>query len=377
MNDQSGHAGVITNGTSKVTDAKPAQPTREGRASISARSIDERLEALMETVRTWNWRTVSLEAGLPPTDQTTLTVPGPPPIATATARENLEPLAHGPYMVQASAGSGPADTQPVVLEPTHSPVTDPFVPDEVPVDPNADTQTVLLEQTPRPVTDLSLPVDPEDASDDTGAPPARGPRPWTETWHDPIDRVWSQRWVKLAVLCVAAAVVVFLIIWGIRFAARSPGAGTPSPTTVPRRAAVHIHHHAFVAPIPAAQLARYQTFAQGLQSANAAATGAFVGAGSTPTTTQLAPAVTAYRAALNLYDFQLHFIQWPASMQPAITVEHAQLEALVSFLQSLPYVSPTGVSPWLSQLHVRAATAQTADNQVRQDLGLPGSSSFP
>ena len=49
----------------------------------------------------------------------------------------------------------------------------------------------------------------------------------------------------------------------------------------------------------------------------------------------------------------------------------------MSFLQSFSEVSPTGVGPWLSQFHDRADTAQTADNQVRQDLGLPSSSSFP
>ena len=80
---------------------------------------------------------------------------------------------------------------------------------------------------------------------------------------------------------------------------------------------------------------------------------------------------------MHLYDFQLHFIAWPASMQTAIEVDHAQMNALMSFLQSLSFESPTGMSAWLSQLHNRSGSAQTADNQVRQDLGLPRSSSFP
>ena len=49
----------------------------------------------------------------------------------------------------------------------------------------------------------------------------------------------------------------------------------------------------------------------------------------------------------------------------------------MSFLQSISFVSPTGMSTWLSQMHTRTGTAQTADNQIRQDLGLPSSSSFP
>jgi len=274
-------------------------------------------------------------------------------IAPAEAREDSRPLTSGTYPVHSAA-----DTQTIVLEPTPPPDTDP----PVPVDSTEDTQTIVLEPTPPPVSSPSEP----------------GPRSWTETWRGPIDRLWSHRWTKVAVVCLAAVVVVFLIIWGIRLTGKSPGTGAPPPTTAPQHAAVHTtHHKAFVAPIPAAQLARYQQFAQGLQTANAAATGAFVGAGSTPTTTQLAPAVAAYRSALNLYAFQLHFLQWPASMQPAITVELAQLSALVSFLQSISYVSPAGMSAWLSQMHARTGTAQTADNQIRLDLGLPSSSSFP
>ena len=124
-------------------------------------------------------------------------------------------------------------------------------------------------------------------------------------------------------------------------------------------------------------MAKYTQDAQGLQQANEVATKAFDDAGSTPTQAELAPTVTSYRTALNLYDFQLHFITWPASMQAAIAADHAQFKSLMSTLQSFAAVSPTGMSAWLSQMHDQAGTTQTADNQVRQDLGLPSSSSFP
>lgn len=133
----------------------------------------------------------------------------------------------------------------------------------------------------------------------------------------------------------------------------------------------------FVAPIPAAQLTKYEQYAQALQTANDTATKGFVGAGSTPTPAQIGAVVAPYWTALNLYDFQLHFIQWPASMQTAIAVDHAQLKSLMSFLKSISLVSPTGMNLWLSDLHNRTNTTQTADNQIRQDLGLPSSSSFP
>jgi len=179
----------------------------------------------------------------------------------------------------------------------------------------------------------------------------------------------------MALLCLAAVVAVFLIISGIRLVNKNPNLVPPSTTVT--TATSHVHHTAFVAPISAAQLAQYEQYAQGLQKANAVATKGFVSAGSTPTTTQLTVVATPYRSSLNLYDFQLNFIQWPASMQTAIELDHTQLKALMSFLPSISSVSPTGISAWLSQLHSRTGLAQTADNQVREDLGLPISTSFP
>ena len=82
----------------------------------------------------------------------------------------------------------------------------------------------------------------------------------------------------------------------------------------------------------------------GLKKANAAATTGFVSAGSTPTPSKVAATISSYRSALNLYYFQLHFIHWPASMQTATEVEYAQLQALMSFMQSFSTVSPAGIS---------------------------------
>jgi hypothetical protein len=134
-----------------------------------------------------------------------------------------------------------------------------------------------------------------------------------------------------------------------------------------------------VAPISAAQMTQYDGYAAGLKTANEAATRGFVGVGSThaPTQTQVAGVVTSYGVAVNLYDFQLHFIQWPASMQTAIAVDHAQFKALLSFLQSFNIVAPSGMSAWLAQFHARTRTTEAADNEIRKDLGLPSSSSFP
>jgi hypothetical protein len=108
-----------------------------------------------------------------------------------------------------------------------------------------------------------------------------------------------------------------------------------------------------------------------------AATRGFIHAGSTPTTSQVVLVVVAYRSAVNDYNFQLHFIQWPQSMQTAIENDHAQLQALYDFLQAFSSVAPNGVPAWLSRLNDRTSSTQAADNVVRKDLGLPASSSFP
>lgn len=190
--------------------------------------------------------------------------------------------------------------------------------------------------------------------------------------------------VQGAALCLAAVVAVYLIIAAIHLVAGSPnsGSGDTSSTsathaTSATKRPTSSHTPAVVVPIDQAQLTQYEGYAEGLQQANLEATKGFTGAGSHTTASQLAAVATPYEAAVNLYDFQLHFIQWPASMQAAIEVDHAQLKALMSVLELATSLSPTGTSTWLSEVHARAKLAEIEDNRVRRDLGLPNLSSFP
>lgn len=196
-----------------------------------------------------------------------------------------------------------------------------------------------------------------------------------------MGRLWSQSSTKTTVVCLAAVFAVALIIWGIRLTQHDPissGPNLPPPSTTTTRAvSSQTAQTTPVAPIDSADLAKYEGYAAGLQTANAAAINGFTSAGSAPTAAQLTPVVTAYRAALNVYGFQLHFIQWPASMQSAVAADQAQLAALMSLLQSFSTVKPAGTGAWLSDVRDLAGSTQTADNQLRKDLGLPISSSFP
>ena len=186
----------------------------------------------------------------------------------------------------------------------------------------------------------------------------------------PLRRAWSHRTTKMAALCVVAVVVVVAIIWGIRMAHKNPGADTPPSTTATTgagSASSQPPHTAFVLPITTAQLTQYEQYAQGLQKGNAAATKVFVSSGNTPTAAQLTAPVAAYRTAVNLYDFDLRFIQWPPSMAAAIAADHTQLEVLVNFLQTYATAGTANVDG----LAVRVAHPGRGGADHRQP-GAPG-----
>ena len=136
VNDRLGHVEVTTNGTRTVTDTEPPEPMDGGAPrSFDGQSVDKRLDALMETIRTWDWRAASVEARTPPADVTASPVPAPA-APSNEVRESPEPLTLEPPMVRAT------DTQPVLVEPmllpprlirsrlrTRNPLDDAGVPD--------------------------------------------------------------------------------------------------------------------------------------------------------------------------------------------------------------------------------------------------------
>lgn len=205
-----------------------------------------------------------------------------------------------------------------------------------------------------------------------GPEPEAEPEP--DNWLRPL---WSHPTVKLTLFIVVAALLVLGIIVGIRHFAKNNSGSGPSLTTVTRPASHATHHPAFVAPISSAALSQYEGYATALQNGNAAASTGIANAGSTPTVSQLALVVVAYRTVVNDYNYNLHLIKWPASMGSAIAAESGQLASLANYLQSFGSVGPTGVPGWLTQFHALTSTIQTDDNMVRRDLGLPAETSFP
>jgi hypothetical protein len=204
-----------------------------------------------------------------------------------------------------------------------------------------------------------------------------GPEPKPEP-DRPSGNVRSRSRVKvfgLVALCLILAAA--LAFGGIRLFDKNTKPAGRTQTTQNTTTPTSTHPGHVVPPISTAQLTQYEGYAQGLQNGNLAATLRLDKAGTTPTPAQLVLVVIAYEMALTKYNNELRYITWPTSMQSAIDADQAQLRALLSFLQSFSIVQPSGVSAWLTQLHNRTSTAQNADNQVRQDLGLPRSFSFP
>lgn len=427
---------MSTNGTHAATGSESPDGALREHPPVDPHSVDERLDALRATIRTWDWREALVEVGPPRIDA--LDDSAPPLHATSPAdahrvSESLEEdeLSRddraGPQSAAMSASPDPAATaaspmetavlpldveapgldEPVVPPPTAAAVpqsqattrSDEETPSKEPIAPPPAEDAGSNEATESAPAGINGPVT-EEIAIPTEAPAAvplvdhaaREPGSQADgvgtSWfgQEPEQsaepergrrRFWSRPSAKLAVAIIAAAVVVALIVGGIRFFAKNPASGGTTETTVSQPSSHSARHTHFVAPISAAQLATYEGFASSFQNANVTATKAFVKAGSTPTAAQVVLAVVAYRTAVNIYNYQLHFVQWPQSMVRTIDTDHAQLQALASFLQAFSSIAPNGVPAWLSQLNNRASSTQDADNAVRQDLGLSASSAFP
>jgi hypothetical protein len=180
------------------------------------------------------------------------------------------------------------------------------------------------------------------------------------------------RLVALGLILAGALAVGAILLFD-----KSPKSASRTPTTHigPMAHATHSSHA--VSGISASQLNQFRAYSAKFETANLAAARGFDSSATTPTSAQLALVDIQYGKDLATYNNDLASTSWPSSVQSAIRADHAQLLSLMSFLRSFSIVQPSGVSAWLAQLHNRTAAAQTTDNQVRQDLGLPITTAFP
>jgi hypothetical protein len=378
-------------------------------------SIDERLAALRETVRTWDWRAALLDAPPPPTEDastaaSSVQTPPPPALAAEPALSTAQsPTESREEQVLASTGAAatkegvprnpintaglPAHTHEAAIPPQEvlsaSQVISPA---------SEEAQSVLIAASPPawsdtqavPVVTEAVPVVAESAvapaQSDLGfgdffeAPVVATPEPQRGP-DGPLTRLWAHPWTKLAALCLVVVVAVLVIIGGLRLAHKDPDSGsgpTATTATLPttnRAAATSTTQAAAAIPVTAAQLAQYKQYSTAFEAANATTKTGLAGA--SPTLAQITPIVASYLNALKLYNLQVHYVQWPASMQTDISNDEAQLSAMLNFVPSVGNIAATDTATWLSELHAQATTLQAAEDKVHQDLGLPASTSLP
>jgi hypothetical protein len=193
----------------------------------------------------------------------------------------------------------------------------------------------------------------------------------------PVDEEQSdpeaspRKWGKL-ILWLSAIVVVVIIVTIIRHNAPGQTPGSLTPTSVTSGST----GHTAVIPVSSTVLAQFTAATKDLDAANVVVNHGLAGGGS-QTVTQVNEAVSPYIGALQRFDFTLHLMVWPQSMQ--VPSENLMLrnQALVSFLQSISSESQSELPSWFSQLHALASRAETADNQIRKDIGLATTTSFP
>ncbi len=233
---QVGPVAMTTNGTRNGTDTASPGHVDEASSSLNGQSVEERLEALLETIRTWDWRAGVVEVGPSPTDIAATTAP---PLTTTTfteAHEHTETHVREPSPLQ-----GAADTQPLVIQPTHRSVgvapptealtlpattvtrrTEALAPSARTIEPQEEAADAAVE-TDDPAVRVAPPlaIDPSlggthgDVGVDGTSSLGRDAEPRPEP-DGRLRRVWSHRMTKLAVLGLAALVVVVSVIGGIR-----------------------------------------------------------------------------------------------------------------------------------------------------------------
>ena len=295
MSEQSGSLGTTTNGKHPIADTEPTSVGDQSAQLFSAQSVDERLEALMQTIRTWDWRSPSAEENPPSVSE-----PDEPlasaQISSAPTRDHKGPDVSPvvpPRPAAPNVQNPPTPSVQNLIDPTprHARVNplpaeqpDAAIPSPVPPPPEAPqdpptlisaapVQEAAVVRTPLVTAVAPLPTEQRDATAPSvlPSPPEARPDPPTlivaapvdesatvlgtheapstagvfqpesapgvEPYPDALETKRRAR-IRVVLLCIAALVVVLLIIGAIRlFSGKSQGSGPsePPPTTAVTR----------------------------------------------------------------------------------------------------------------------------------------------
>jgi hypothetical protein len=304
-------------------------------------SIDVRLNALVQTIRTWDWRTTPVGEAAPVSQQPEV-IAEPPDVPTHAEPQSTRFVRDEP--LSPTIAESDSVTSTTNAAPRHQ---------------RFEAQEVESTNTNAPVTSVGTISDPATVA-------------MTHEFRPPDLPVKTRSPYLMVLPWVLAVLMVVAIILGIRLLASHPNPGTLSPTTVAHQHAPKTAHPAVLSPT-ATQFSQY---AQSMENANGAASLELSSAGATPSVAQVNAIAEPYAKAVTVYGYQLHFIVWPLSMKPALQNEFIQLKAFSTFLQSSTTVAPGAVAAWLAQLHAMGTATQTVDNVLRHDLGLGPSTPF-
>jgi hypothetical protein len=224
-------------------------------------------------------------------------------------------------------------------EPVAAPAAGVPVPEPTPLDPAVESQPVAA------------------VAEEEGAP-------------EPSSKRRSKFIPVLVAVLVAISIIVAIIL---HIDHGHTGGSSPSSTSVttagsaPQKTTI---------PGSSTGLARFTAAARKFDAANVTATHALA-AGSTMSVAQVEEGVSPYIAALENFDFTLHFTAWPQTLQiPSEDLMFGN-QVLISWLRSISSQTSATLGPWFTELYTLGSRAETADNFFLGDLGLPPTSSYP
>jgi hypothetical protein len=346
--------------------APRSEPFGEFTLSIerASDSIDERLASIVESIRSWDWRSSTFGEGEPQRrsamDRHPSNSPGPPPAPEPDLRRDADldfgPAAFGNLGRTATAtaprpqfesGQRTAPWQPP--QGHTATIPDAFEPPMTP------TRPTIASAMPPPVmldpkgTQVGLERDLGEAA--------------------PVLHRSSRRWTN-AIPWVVAVIVVVVLVAVIR--SQSPGSTSGDLTPVSVKSGSHA---AFVLASPTV-VTQFTDASTRLDTANVAISHALANSKGA-SVAQVTQEVTPYVTSLSEFVYTLHFVAWPQALQVPAQDLTLRAQALISFLRSISSESTASLNSWFAQLRSLANETETADNLVRRDIGLAATSSYP
>jgi len=164
---------------------------------------------------------------------------------------------------------------------------------------------------------------------------------------------------------IVAAVVVIIVVSVIRLtSSKSPDSLTPTTVTTTTASATD-----------SATKAAYLTAANQIDVANVTAThGLSDGSASVP---QVTAVLTQYQKGLQTFVFTVHNIHWTGSTLASSEQLTVEIETMVTYLSTVSSVDAATLHPWLARFDSLAVSIESADNTVREQLGIATTKSYP